>query len=102
MRRIVLLTGLLLAASAQLAACAQPMNQPESSASAPVAGKVTDTAAFDRYIATRPTAEQFRAHYPDVRLVLPGDIATKELRYDNSRYFAETDSAGRITGGRFQ
>ncbi|AXQ31551.1 hypothetical protein D0B54_23950 [Solimonas sp. K1W22B-7] len=101
MRRIVLLTGLL-AASAQLAACAQPMNQPESSASAPVAGKVTDTAAFERYIATRPSAEQFRTHYPDVRLVLPGDIATKELRHDNSRYFAETDSSGRITGGRFQ
>lgn len=100
MRRIVLLSGLLLGTCVQLAACAQPMNQPETQA-APVAGKVTDLDAFGRFIAGRPTADQFRARYPDVKLVMPGDIATKELRSDNSRYFAETDTEGRITGGRF-
>jgi hypothetical protein len=101
MRRIVLLSGLLLGACVQLTACAQPMSQPEATTSAPVPGKVTDMAAFQKYLATRPTPEQFRAHYPDVKLVMPGDIATKEFRHDNSRYFAETDSEGRITGGRF-
>jgi len=99
MRRIVLLSGLLLGACVQLSACAQTMNPSE--AAAPVPGKVSDLDAFGRFIASRPTPEQFRARYPDVKLVLPGDIATKEFRHDNSRYFADTDSEGRITGGRF-
>jgi hypothetical protein len=37
-----------------------------------------------------------------VLLVMPGDIATREYRTDNSRYFARLDEAGRITGGVFQ
>ncbi|HSW13291.1 MAG TPA: hypothetical protein VLI06_10665 [Solimonas sp.] len=101
MRHVFLLACMTAATSLHLAACAQPMNQPESQ-SAPVAGKVSDMAAFERYIATRPTPAQFRAHYPDVLLVLPGDMATKELRMDHSRYFAQLDADGRITGGRFQ
>ncbi len=67
----------------------------------PVAGFVTDSAAFDRFIASKPTPEQFRSIYPDVHLVLPGDIATKEFRSNSSRYFAELDAEGRISGGRF-
>lgn len=67
----------------------------------PVAGFVTDSAAFDRFIATKPTPEQFRRIYPDVTLVLPGDIATKEFRNNSSRYFAELDADGHISGGRF-
>jgi hypothetical protein len=31
-----------------------------------------------------------------------GDITTFELRSDNSRFIAELDDEGRITGGRFQ
>ena len=65
-------------------------------------GKVTDVDAFDRFIARKPTPAEFRARYPDVVLVLPGEIASKELRMDRSRYFAEVDDAGRITGGRFK
>ncbi|MES0875235.1 hypothetical protein [Sinimarinibacterium thermocellulolyticum] len=68
----------------------------------PVAGFVTDMKAFDAFIATRPTPEAFRRTYPDVTLVLPGQIATKELRFDNSRYFAQLDEQGRISGGKFQ
>jgi hypothetical protein len=68
----------------------------------PVAGYVTDVPAFDKFIATRPTPEEFRRVYPDVTLVLPGQIATKELRFNNSRYFAQIDDQNRITGGRFQ
>lgn len=64
-------------------------------------GKVEDLAAFERFIASRPTPDAFKAHYPDVRLVLPGAIATKELRTDRSRYFAEVDAQGRISGGKF-
>lgn len=100
MRRIVSGALLALASSLQLSACAQPMNQPQASVT-PVPGKVSDLPAFERFIAGRPTPAQFRAQYPDVMLVLPGDIATKEFRHDNSRYFAETDADGRIVGGRF-
>ncbi|HZP13290.1 MAG TPA: hypothetical protein VFB36_12800 [Nevskiaceae bacterium] len=65
-------------------------------------GKIADVDEFDRFVATRPTPEQFRAHYPDVTLVLPGEMATKELRRDRSRYFADVDASGRITGGSFK
>lgn len=67
----------------------------------PVPGFVTDLAQFDAYIQSHPTPEQFRLTYPDVQLVLPGQIATKELRFNNSRYFAKLDEDGRIVGGRF-
>jgi hypothetical protein len=52
----------------------------------PVAGYVTDLPAFEQF----------------VTLVLPGQIASKELRFNNSRYFAQLDDQNRITGGRFQ
>jgi hypothetical protein len=69
---------------------------------APVRTTVTDTTAFDAFVATRPTPEALRQRYPGLLVVLPGDIATRELRMDNSRYFAELDANGRVSGGRFQ
>lgn len=68
---------------------------------APVHGFVTDMKAFDAFIATHPTPEQFRAAYPDVQLMLPGMVSTMEYRSNNSRYYAELDASGRITGGHF-
>jgi hypothetical protein len=67
----------------------------------PVHGYVVDIKAFDAFIATHPTPDQFRAAYPDVQLVMPGTITTMEFRMNNSRYFPELDKDGRITGGRF-
>lgn len=82
-----------------LAGCRAPNAAP---APLPVVqGRVQDLTEFERFVATRPTPAQFRSRYPDVVLVLPGDIATKEYRTDNSRYFAELDQEGRITGGKF-
>lgn len=88
----------LLATLSLLGACQQnaPMNT-----SAPVHGYVTDTNAFARFIAEKPTPAQFRAVYPDVQLVLPGEITTREFRLNNSRYFAQLDADGRINGGKF-
>ncbi len=63
---------------------------------------VTDLPAFDALIATRPTPAELRSRYPGLHLVLPGDISTRELRGDRSRYFVELDGEGRIVGGRFQ
>lgn len=96
--------ALLLAAVLMLSGCSQWPWTPDETAPtvAPVSGFVTDLEAFEAFIAQRPTADQFRVRYPDVFLVMPGDITTRELRFNNSRYFATFDERGRITGGRFQ
>lgn len=67
----------------------------------PVHGFVTDMKAFDAFIATHPTPEQFRTTYPDVQLVMPGTITTMEFRSNNSRYYPELDKDGHIIGGHF-
>lgn len=100
MRRSTLLFAPLLLA-AMTACTTGGTGAPANPVAAPVVGFVTDLAAFERFIATGPTPAEFRRVYPDVTLVLPGDIATKEFRMNNSRYFAEVDADGRIRGGRF-
>lgn len=84
-----------------LAACTVPATQTTMSTT-PITGFVTDVVSFEQFIATTPTPEQFKAQYPDVTLVLPGSITTKEMRMNRSRYFAQLDTQGRITGGKFQ
>lgn len=87
-----------------LGACAptQEATPPLTEVDTPVRGHVADLDAFAAFIATRPTPEALRARYPGLLVVMPGDIATKELRSDNSRYFAELDPDGRVSSGRFQ
>lgn len=83
---------------ATLSACqTTPAGQPK-----PVSGFVTDMKAFDAFIATKPTPEQFHAAYPDVLLVTPDMMTTREMRQNNSRYFPKLDAEGRIVGGSFQ
>lgn len=98
MRLLAPLSLLLLAGCACMNSAADPA---PPAPFAVVKGEVTDMAAFEAFIALRPTPAAFRATYPDVLLVLPGDIATKELRLNHSRFFAELDVEGRISGGRF-
>jgi len=86
-------------AGASLSGC--QATAPVASQPRPVAGFVTDMAAFDAFIATHPTAGQFKAAYPDVLLVTPGMMTTREMRNNNSRYYGKFDDAGRITGGSF-
>lgn len=93
---------LALLTAATLSACNMNPSSATDTVDAPVAGFVIDLAAFERYLATRPTPAQFAARYPDVVLVLPGQATTKELRLNRSRYFAQLDAEGRISGGRFQ
>lgn len=96
-----------MAGTAWLAACTPPpekepirvlpvQNVPPARAS------VTDLGAFSEFIATRPTVEALRARYPGLLVILPGQIATKEFRSDNSRYFPVLDEQGRVIGGSFQ
>lgn len=83
---------------ASLSACqTAPAAQPK-----PVSGFVTDMKAFDAFIATHPTPAQFHAAYPDVTLVTPDMMTTREMRQNNSRYFPKLDADGRIVGGSFQ
>lgn len=101
-RRLLALTALLL-----LAACARTPSAPAAAPAAqqesrPLRISVTDLDAFKAYIAGKPTPAALRVRYPGLQLVMPGDITTKELRTDNSRYFVELDAEGRVSGGRFQ
>lgn len=89
-----------MAVFAVVACCRLPMAEPPSLQAIP--GFVTELSAFEQFIATGPTPAQFRARYPDVTLALPGSINTKELRLNNSRYFAQLNVQGRISGGQFQ
>lgn len=66
-----------------------------------VSGPVINVQAFDSFVATHPTPDQFHKMYPDVKLVMPGMISTREYRPDNSRYFAKVDASGHIIGGEF-
>ena len=81
------------------AATPAPMAAP--AAPAVVHGFVTDLKAFTAFIDSHPTPEQFHTTYPDVLLITPGMVSTRELRNTNSRYFADLDKDGRITGGKF-
>lgn len=96
-------SALVLLAAVAVAGCQTGAMTAADPAPAETAAESTfDEAAFDAFIAGRPDPAAFRAAHPDILLVLPGDIATRELRLDHSRFFAELDGEGRITGGRFQ
>jgi len=100
MHRIGILFFTAILGGAALVACQTAPTSP-AAPPAPVAGFVTDLKAFDAFIATRPTPAQFKVAYPDVTLVTPGMMSTREMRQNNSRYFPKLDDHGRITGGSF-
>jgi hypothetical protein len=62
---------------------------------------VANMESFENFIASHPTADEFKKMYPGVQLMLPGTISTMEIRYDNSRFFPQLDKDGRIIGGDF-
>lgn len=96
MHRLAILFFTAVLGAAALVACQTSPAAPPH----PVAGFVTDMKAFDAFIATKPTPEQFHATYPDVMLVTPDMMTTREMRQNNSRYFPKMD-AGHIVGGSF-
>jgi hypothetical protein len=61
-----------------------------------------DTAAFLRYIDSHhPTLVELKGVINCLAVVMPGDMATTEVRKDNSRFHAVVDNHGRIVGGSF-
>jgi hypothetical protein len=97
MHRLAVLFFTAVLGGAALVAC----QTAPSAAPRPVAGFVTDMKAFDAFIATKPTPARFHATYPDVMLVTPDMMTTREMRQNNSRYFPKIDADGRIVGGSF-
>jgi hypothetical protein len=97
--------SILLATTVMLAACNRDVAAGSAAEGAcvrqPSGMPATPSASFRDFLATRPTPAAFRAHYTDITLVMPGDIATRELRFDCSRFFADTDNDGHVVGGRF-
>ncbi|MFO8005977.1 hypothetical protein [Thioalkalivibrio sp.] len=91
------LMGLLFALAVPACSMTETRELPE-----PRSGVVSDLAAFEAFIAQAPRPEAFREVYPDVMLILPGEVATREFRTDNSRFFADLDAEERIIGGSFQ
>jgi len=67
-----------------------------------VASSIGDHDRFYAFVESRPTPEQFQNAYPDVWLILPGDIVSREVCSQYYRYVAELDDQGRITGGSLE
>jgi hypothetical protein len=61
-----------------------------------------DRSAFQAFVDSRPTPEEFQEAYPDVWLILPGDIVSREVCSQYYRYMAELDADGRIAGGSLE
>jgi len=100
MTRLVILAAALVLASCDSAQGGGAGSGP--AACVPQAGMpATPSPSFRAFLGTRPTPADFRARYADMALIMPGDITTREMRYDCSRFFADTDIDGRIVGGRF-
>ncbi|ADC72264.1 hypothetical protein TK90_1773 [Thioalkalivibrio sp. K90mix] len=82
--------------------CAVHKTETRADGPEPRPGTVKQMNPFLHFLETRPTPEEFERVYPDVTLVLPGEIATHEYRQDHSRFFAELDDEGRIRDGDFR
>ncbi|WP_019625555.1 hypothetical protein [Thioalkalivibrio sp. ALJT] len=96
------IAGLVVILVPGISGCAPDQTQARSDAPEPRPGMVTQMEPFRAFLETRPTPEAFSRVYPDVTLVLPGDVATREYRTDNSRFFAELDEDGHIHDGDFR
>lgn len=73
-----------------------------SSTSDSGAPSLSDRDAFHAFVESRPTPEEFESAYPDVWLILPGDIVSREVCSQYYRYVAELDAEGRIAGGSLE
>lgn len=49
--------------------------------------------------AQRPTPEEFQQRFPDLWLVMPGDIVERSTCSPYQRFIARVDIEGRIVGG---
>ncbi|AKJ95753.1 MULTISPECIES: hypothetical protein [Thioalkalivibrio] len=83
-------------------ACSVHKTETRGDGPEPRPGTVEQMNPFLHFLESRPTPAEFGRVYPDVMLVLPGDIVTQEYRTDHSRFFADLDDENRIRGGEFR
>jgi hypothetical protein len=89
-----------IALSASLLAAPATANTPEPSALHPTtASTAKDMSELRSFVASLPTPEEFQQAFPDVWLVLPGDIVSRSFCSQYYRFIAELDGEGRISGG---
>ena len=75
---------------------------PETSAQASGHGNLDDRSALHAFIQSRPTPEEFQEAYPEIWLILPGDIVSRDVCSQYYRFIAELDANGRIRGGSLE
>lgn len=63
---------------------------------------MTDISGIPAFIESRPTPEEFAQAFPDVWLVLPGDIVSRSFCSQYYRFIAKLDADGRIKGGSLE
>lgn len=83
--------------AASVAASASPASTPD-----PAADTAKDMAELPAFVAARPTPEEFQQAFPDVWLILPGDIVSRDVCSQYYRFIAELDPQGRISGGSLE
>ena len=92
---VLSLSAALLAAPAT--ASTQQPHEPEA-----VADVAKDISELPAFVASRPTPEEFQQAFPDVWLILPGDIVSRDVCSQYYRFVAELDTKGRISGGNLE
>jgi hypothetical protein len=92
-----------IALSASLLAAPATANTPEPAVLDPLAaGSAKSISELPSFVALRPTPEEFQQAFPDVWLVLPGDIVSRSVCSQYYRFMAELDATGRISGGSLE
>jgi len=61
-----------------------------------------DISELPAFVASRPTPEEFQQAFPEIWLVLPGDIVSRSVCSEYFRFMAELDAEGRISGGSLE
>jgi hypothetical protein len=87
---------------AALLAAPAAASTPQPSEPDHAADTAKDISELPAFVASRPTPEEFQQAFPDVWLVLPGDIVSRSVCSQYYRFMAELDAKGRISGGSLE
>lgn len=99
--RLLALIPIALSASLLVAPAGANTAQP-SALNPQAASTAKDISELHSFVASRPTPEEFQQAFPDVWLVLPGDIVSRSVCSQYYRFMAQLDASGRISGGSLE
>lgn len=98
--RLRLMTSL--AISCALLAAPVAASHPTTSEEVARVAATLDSAELRAFVESRPTPDEFHQAFPDVWLILPGDIVSRDTCSQYHRFIAELDPNGRISGGSLE